>query len=100
MGMPNDKRLKEIRKRLEYAEGTKALPKNPTALEKFRWDIQQSLVSYKLTKGCTQKEMAEKAEIDEAKMSKILHHRLEGFSTDRLITIYSKINPKIKLRVS
>lgn len=54
---------------------------------------------YKLKHKCTQKELAEKLGIDEAKISKILHHRLDEFSTDRLITLYQKIDPKLKLAV-
>jgi predicted XRE-type DNA-binding protein len=43
--------------------------------------------------------MADKLEIDEAKISKILNHHLEEFSTDRLITLYQKIDPNLKLAV-
>lgn len=96
---PNSKELKELSKKLKQLEGTKALSKNATPLEKFRFEIQQKFVSYKLKHNFTQKELAEKLEIDGPKMSKILHHRLEGFSTDRLITLYQKIDPDLKLKV-
>ena len=44
--------------------------------------------------------MAAILEIDEGKVSKILRNRLSEFSTDRLITLYERINPKIKLKVA
>ena len=44
--------------------------------------------------------MAETLGIDEGKVSKILHNRLEEFSTDRLINLYGKLNPKVQLKVS
>jgi len=37
--------------------------------------------------------------VDEAKASKILHHRIDEFSTDRLIALYSKLDPDLKLKV-
>ena len=100
MGFPNKAEVTRALKKLEKVEGTLAKPANPTALEKFRWDIQQKFVSYKLDKKISQKEMAEIIGIDEGKMSKILHNRLEEFSTDRLITLYERIDPDVKLRVS
>ncbi len=99
MGFPNKTELKRVLKKLEKAEGTLALPESPTALEKFRWDIQQKFVAYILEKKISQREMAELVGIDEGKMSKILHHRLDEFSTDRLITLYEKLNPRVKLKV-
>lgn len=100
MAFPSKEQIKKALKQLEKVEGTLALPEHPTALQKFRWDICQKLIAYKRNNNCTQKEMAEVAGVDEAKMSKILHHRIDEFSTDRLISIYEKLNPKIQLRVS
>lgn len=97
---PSSSEIKEISKKLEKLEGTKALPKNATPLEKFRFELQQKFVMYKLKHKCTQKALADKLEIDEAKISKILNHRLDEFSTDRLITLYQKIDPNLKLAVS
>jgi predicted XRE-type DNA-binding protein len=37
--------------------------------------------------------------IDEGKVSKILRNRISEFSTDRLISLYEKINPSLKLKV-
>lgn len=96
---PNPAEIKEISKRLEKVEGAKALPKNATPLEKFRFELQQKFVIYKIKHSCSQKELANKLEIDEAKISKILNNRLEEFSTDRLITLYQKIDPSLKLAV-
>lgn len=100
MGMPNKTELKRVLKRLEKMEGTLAPPANPTPLEKFRHDIQQKFVGYILDEKITQRQMAELLEIDEGKVSKILRNRLEEFSTDRLIALYAKLNPKVRLKVS
>lgn len=99
MSFPSESELKKSRSKLLKIEGTLALSPNATPLEKFRFQIQQKFVMYKLKHKCTQKELAEKLGIDEAKISKILHNRLDEFSTDRLITLYQKIDPKIKLAV-
>jgi bifunctional ADP-heptose synthase (sugar kinase/adenylyltransferase) len=46
-----------------------------------------------------QKELAQELGIDEPKISKILHHRIDEFSTDRLIELYSRLDPDLKLKV-
>ena len=100
MGMPSIKRVKEILQKLENAEGTLMPPENPTPLEKFRHDIQQKFVRYKREKNISQREMAKYLGIDEVKVSKLLHNHLDKFSTDRLIKLYSKLDPNVKLKVS
>lgn len=100
MGMPSRAEMRKVLKKLEKAEGTLAPPENPTPLQKFRFDLQQRFVSYKLQTKISQREMAERLGIDESKVSKILRNRLNEFSTDRLITLYEKINPKLKLKVA
>lgn len=97
---PSRKEIERVLKELEKVEGTLAQPPNPTPLERFRHDIQQKFVVYKRKRDISQKEMAELLGVDEGKVSKILRNRLDDFSTDRLITLYEKINPKVKLKVS
>lgn len=75
-------------------------PENPTPLEQFDFDLQQKFTLYIHRTKTTQKEMAERLGVDETKVSKILRNRLDDFTTDRLITLYEKINPKVKLKVS
>lgn len=99
MGMPSNKELKAARKRLEKVEGTLSLPAKPTPLEQFRWDICQKFIGYKLDHKISQKDMSEMLGVDEAKISKILHHRIDEFSTDRLISLYAILVPKLKLKV-
>lgn len=100
MGFPSKEQIKKALKKLEKVEGTIVPSANPTPLEKFRYDIQQKFVIYKRDKKISQREMAEILGIDEGKISKILHNRLEEFSTDRLINLYGILNPQVKLKVS
>ncbi len=99
MGFPSKQQIEKALKRLEKVEGTLMLPEHPTPLQKFRWDICQNFLKYKRVHECSQKELAETLGVDEAKVSKILHHRIEEFSTDRLITLYEKLDPNVKLKV-
>ncbi len=99
MAFPSKTEIKKVLKKLEKSEGTLALPENPTPLQKFRHDIQQKFVAYILSEKISQKELAKVLGIDEAKVSKILRNRIDEFSTDRLITLYERINPRVRLKV-
>lgn len=100
MTFPSQEELKRVREKLEKVEGTLLPSKNPTPLEQFRWDICQKFLLYKMENNLTQKAIAIKVGVDEAKVSKILHHRIKEFSTDRLINLFSKLDENLQLKVS
>ncbi len=101
MGWPSKKEIEKVINKIEKNDlWSMGPPENPSPLEQFRFDLQQKFVGYKLRNKISQKEMAELLGVDDTKVSKILRNRLDEFSTDRLITLYEKINPKVKLKVS
>lgn len=99
MGFPNKKQLDRVRAKLAQVEGTLMIAVDATPLERFRWDICQKFIQFKAENQISQEDLAESLGVDKAKVSKILHHRIEEFSTDRLIKLYQKLNPQIKLKV-
>lgn len=100
MAFPTKNEIKTVLKKLKKVEGTLMLPDDATPLEKFRFELCQRFIKYKLDNNLTQAEFAKILGIDGPKMSKILHHRIDEFSTDRLINLYSCINPNLKLKVA
>ena len=99
MAFPSANELKEIRKKLEKAEGTLMPPENPSPLEKFRWDLCQKFVRYKRDNELTLEEIGNMLDVDKGKISKILRHRIDEFSTDRLIAYLQILYPETKLKV-
>ena len=59
----------------------------------------EMLILARQSRGLTQKELSALIGVDEPKMSKILHYRIDEFSTDRLIELYTKIEPNLKLMI-
>ena len=99
MGFPNKSRLARVRTRLEKAEGTLMPSPDASPLDRFRWELCQKFVQYKIEHELSQEELAAVLKVDKAKVSKILHHRIDEFSTDRLIKLYQALNPRLKLLV-
>lgn len=99
MGFPSKAETARALKRIGDAPGSQALGANPSPLELFRFELSQMFIKYRMYHGLNQRELAERLGVDEAKVSKILHHRLDEFSTDRLIDLYSRLEPGLKLRI-
>jgi len=99
MGFPNKVEISRALKKLEKAEGTLVLKPDATILERFRFELCQKFLKYKKSHSINQKEIAKILGVDEAKVSKILRHRIDEFSTDRLIDLYSRLDLNWKLKV-
>ena len=100
MAMPSSKKIREMAEKLEKVEGTLHLNEDAEPLEVFRWEICQKLLRFKIEKGIKQREVAELLNVDESVVSKIFHHRIEQFSTDRLIEYAQIIDPNVELKIS
>lgn len=100
MSFPDKKKLDKMRKKLKDVDGFLVLDANATELEKFRFKICQELLKYSQKNEYNNSEMAKLLNITKADMSRIFNHRIDKFSTDKLIKIYSVIKPEYKLKVS
>ena len=100
MKFPSKKTLDTMQKKLAKADGTLMISPDASPLERFRWDLCQKFLQFKMDHDLNQVQLAELLGVDKAKVSKILHHRIEEFSTDRLVTLYQKIDPDIVIKVS
>lgn len=100
MSFPSEKRLAQIRKKLEKVEGFLALDPDADELAKFRYQICQGLLKYAQKNELSTTEMAKALRITKADMSRIFNHRIDRFSTDKLLRLYAVIKPNYKLKVS
>lgn len=96
---PLQKDLDLILDELDSNEGSLHLNADATALDKFRFQLCQRLLAYKMKHGLKQRELAEKLSVDESIVSKVLHHRIEKISTDKLIEYVQIIEPGVNLLV-
>ncbi len=99
MAFPNKKELDKVRKKLEKVDGFKMLDPDASELDRFRFDICQEILKYSLSNNLNTTEMAEFLGITKADMSRIFNHRIDKFSTDKLIRLLEVVKPKYKLAV-
>lgn len=97
---PSKERLKKMDEKLKKVEGTLMVGPSSTASEKFRWDLCQSLVKFMVDKDMSQIEFAEYLEIDQARVSEIVNHRIDKVSTDKLIAYNEIVNPAVVFKIA
>ena len=100
MGSPSKKKLAEMDKKLRNLDGTRMVGPSSTPMERFRWDLCQNLVRYMVEKELSQVEISKLLEIDQARVSEIVNHRIDKVSTDKLIEYNERINPKVQFKIA
>jgi predicted XRE-type DNA-binding protein len=100
MRYPSKKKLAEIDQKLKRVDGTQMVGPGSSPAEKFRWDLCQSLVQHMAENDLSQVELAKLLEIDQSRVSEIVHHRIDKVSTDKLITYIEKINPSVVFKIA
>lgn len=99
---PKEETLKRIRDKLsdpDYTGGNLALPEHPPETDRAKYQLCQIIAKYQREKRLTQKEVAERMGVDEARVSDILHGRIGSFTLDRLLAYTGKLHPNLKVEI-
>ncbi len=97
---PTKARLKQMDEKLKNVEGTLMVGPSSSPAEKFRWELCQNLLKYMVNKNISQVEFADFLDIDQARVSEIVNHRIDKVSTDKLIAYNEKINPAVEFKIA
>jgi predicted XRE-type DNA-binding protein len=96
---PSAKRLEEVTKRLSNPRilGSSLLPDNAGPVDRTKYKACEMIIRYRQKAGIKQKALADILGIDEARMSEVLHYKIENFTLDRLVGYAEKLYPNLKL---
>jgi predicted XRE-type DNA-binding protein len=100
MPFPSEKELKRVRKKLEKAEPSLGLPDDATELEVLKYELCQKFVAHIVLNKLTQLQLANKLEIDPARMNDIVKYRIKHFTLDRLYELTKRLDPNLKLCIA
>ena len=99
---PSAPTLKNIRDELSdlgYAGGNIALPDDASEVERAKYKLCQLIAEYLRDSELTQRDLAKKIEIDEARISDILRGKISSFTIDRLMLYTQKLYPQVKIEI-
>jgi predicted XRE-type DNA-binding protein len=100
MKYPSREKLKKFDRKLKKFDGTLMVGPSSSSAEKFRWELCQKLVRYMVENDLSQVEFSKFLGVDQARVSEIIHHRIDKVSTDKLITYNEKTNPKVQFKIA
>ena len=99
---PRAATLKKIRDKLsdpDYTGGNIALPEDASEVERAKYKLCQLIAKYHREHELTQRQLAKKLDIDEARISEILRGKISSFTVDRLIGYAQKVFPRVKIEI-
>lgn len=100
MAFPNEKELKKIRKNLNTAKPSYALPENATKADELKYALCEKFVVFILKNNITQAELARRLDIDTARLNEIVKYRINLFTLDKLIDFTQRLDPNLDIRVA
>lgn len=99
---PDEKILRRVREKLsdpDYQGGNLALPEKASEVDRAKYQLCQLIAKYQRENNLLQKQVAEKLEIDESRISDILRGKIESFTLDRLMSYAEKLHRKLKVKI-
>lgn len=98
MGFPSEKKLKEIRKKLEKLEPSRLLEKNASVADKVKYGVCEQFVIYLRENKLSQAALARKLGVDPARVNEIVKYRIELFTADKLFELAERIGIRFSLK--
>ena len=97
---PKQEDIEEVLKKLDAKPElySRAIPDDAPLTDRIKRDICAEFIVYKRENDVNQRELAQKLEIGEALVSKILRYQFGEFTIDRLIRYLEKLGIKYEFR--
>lgn len=95
---PPEDELAKIREELssDHIMGSSILSPDAPPSEKFKYKLCEMILIYRRKSGLKQKELAKALGIDEARMSEVLHYKIDQFTSDRLQEYVQILYPHVR----
>jgi len=97
---PKSEDIKKVLKKLDENPDlySHVIPKDAPVADKIKRDICAEFIIYKREHHLNQREFAQKLEISEALISKILRYRFDEFTLDRLVRYLEVLGIKFEFK--
>jgi predicted XRE-type DNA-binding protein len=97
---PTRHQYKEMDKLAKGKLFSSVLPADASLADHLKHDLCEQISRYKQKKRLKQKELANLLGIHEARISEIVHYKIEKFTADKLIQFIEMLNPRAHVKVS
>ena len=100
MGLPPRKQIEEVLARITDDDYSMVLPEGASIVDKTKYELCKKFVKHLRVSGVSQADLARTLDIDRSRINWISKYRIEHFTIDKLLELWTKIDPKCELKVS
>ena len=97
---PKTKKIKARLKSLMKAQGSSLLPPSATPSECFKFELCKKLIIYMHDRKLNQRDLSHILEVNESRISEIVHYKINKLTINRLISYNELLYPNIKFKVA
>jgi len=101
--MPRDKEFEKILQEAEdpknIGQGSWALPRNATSLQKAKYELCKQILIYKQDNNLSVEEVAERINLTNSETKDIIYYHIDYFTLDRLMTYAEKLLSPLEIKV-
>lgn len=97
---PESKELQRIKRALSRKPGAEGLSPDASAMDRAKWDLCAEFIKYLRVEEISQRELARRLAVSEARVSEIVHYRLQRLTAEQLLRYLERIKPNFRLRVA
>ena len=97
---PASQQLTDMDKLAKGKLYSSVLPTNAPLADQLKHDLCQQIIIYKHKKGLKQKELGKLLGVHEARVSEIVHFKIDKFTADKLMAFLEMLNPRAHVKVS
>ena len=80
-----------MEEKFKNVKGTRPLPKSAGPIDRFKYELCKLIVIYLHDNRMTQAEVAEKHNIDPARLNESVHYRFDKFSIEKLFSYAQEV---------
>jgi predicted XRE-type DNA-binding protein len=97
---PTAQQLRDMDKLAKGKLYSSVLPAHAPLADHLKHDLCRQIIIYQHKKGLKQKELGKLLGVHEARVSEIVHYKIDKFTADKLMEFLETLNPKAHVRVS
>jgi predicted XRE-type DNA-binding protein len=97
---PTQQQLKDMDKLAKGKLYSSVLSPQASLADHLKHDLCQQIILYKHKKGLKQKDLGKLLGVHEARVSEIVHYKIDKFTADKLMEFLETLNPRAHVKVS
>lgn len=100
MKFPSKKEIERILANITEDDVSIAPPKDAPPVDRAKYDLCAKFIVFLRETNTSQAELARQIDVDRSRINWIVRYRIEHFTIDKLLELWTRIDPKCTFKIS